>query len=146
MLCERHVEDEFRIGLAGDEEVTGGVAAGPVDEVAQRDVVARTLAHLDGFAVLHDGKHLVEDVFREELRDVEVLHARDGLQTGADARNRTVVIGSLNVDGFVEAAAPLVEVVSNVGHEVGERAVGLLHDAVLVVLEAVAEVVERSRA
>ena len=69
LLSERHVEDEFRIGLARNQEVACCIAAGPVDQIAKRHVIARALAHLHGFAVLDDGEHLVKDVFREGLGD-----------------------------------------------------------------------------
>src|SRR5204862_492904 len=43
------------------------------------------------------------------------------------------VIGALDVDGLQEAALDLGQVVGDVGHEIGVGAVGLAHDAVLVV-------------
>ena len=67
-------------------------------------------AHLDGFAVLDHRQHLVEDVVGEFLRDAEVANFGDGLQTGADAGDRAVVVGALNVDGLREAAFELREV------------------------------------
>ena len=47
----------------------------------------------------------------------------------------TVVIGAPDVDGALEAALPLVAVVSDVGHEVGVGAIRLAQHAVLVVSE-----------
>jgi hypothetical protein len=46
-----------------------------------------------------------------------------------------VVVGAPDVDDAVEAALVLVEVVGDVGGEVGEEAVLALHDAVLLVAE-----------
>ena len=136
LLGEVDVEDEFGIGLAGNEEEAGGVLAGHVDEVAQRDVVAGALAHLDGFAVLHDGEHLVKDVFGEFLRDAHLTGERAALKAAADAGNRAVMVGALNVDGLGEAALELGKVVGDVGHKVGKGAVDLAHHAVLVVVNA----------
>ena len=44
-----------------------------------------------------------------------------------------MVVGALDVDRLREATLELGEVVGDVGHEVGVAAVGLAHDAVLVV-------------
>ena len=44
-----------------------------------------------------------------------------------------MVVAALHVDDLDEAAFPLVQVVGHVGHEVGVRAIGLAHHAVLVV-------------
>ena len=55
------------------------------------------------------------------------------LQTGAHARDRAVVIRALHVDRHREAALPLRDVIGDIGHEVGIRAVRLAHDTILVV-------------
>ena len=39
------VEDKLRVGLAAAEEKAHGIAAGPVDQVAQRDVAAGALGN-----------------------------------------------------------------------------------------------------
>ena len=44
-----------------------------------------------------------------------------------------MVIGALHVDRDAKAALPLGDVIGDVRHEIGERAVGLAHHAVLVV-------------
>jgi hypothetical protein len=77
----------------------------------------------------HHGNHLVQHVVGVALRDADV-HC---LQAGAHARDGAVVVAALDVDGLVEAALELLDVVSHVRHEIGIGAVGLAHHAVLVV-------------
>ena len=60
-------------------------------------------------------------------------HERGRLQPGAHAGHGAVVVRALHVDDLRVAALELGHVVGHIGHEVGERAVLLAHDAVLVV-------------
>ena len=46
------------------------------------------------------------------------------------------MVGPLNVHGLGEAAFEFGEMISDVGHKVGERAVRLAHHAILVVVNA----------
>ena len=57
------------------------------------------------------------------------------LQSGAHARHGAVVIPALDVDRARESALPFGHVIGDVGHEVRVAAVGLPHDAILVVAE-----------
>ena len=128
---EIDVEDEFRIGLARHEEEAHGVAAGLVDQVAQRHVAARPLADLHFLPAAHHRHHLVQHVVGVARRYADV----DRLQARAHARNRAVMIRALDVERTVEAALELRHVIRDVGHEVRVAAVGLAHHAVLVVAE-----------
>ena len=137
---QRHVdvENEFRVGLARDQEEAHGVAAlgdvaasRPFDQVAHGYVGAGALRNLDFFAVLHDGDHLVQHVVGVALRDTHV----DRLQAGAHARDGAVVVAALDIDGLHEAALPFHQVIRDVRHEIRVGAVRLAHDAVLVVAE-----------
>nr|GEU28637.1 hypothetical protein [Tanacetum cinerariifolium] len=131
-----HVEHEFGVGFARNEEEAHGVAtlgdvaaARPFDQVAHGDVRAGALGDLDFLAALHDGDHLVQHVVGEALRNAQA----NGLQAGAHAGDGAVVVGTLDVDGLVVTALELDDVVRDVGDEVGIGAVGLAHHAVLVV-------------
>src|SRR5690606_37055092 len=123
---------EFGVGTALDQEEAHGVLPHPVDEVAHGDVAARALGNLDLLPVAHHFYHLVQDVGGEVLGDAHV----QALQPGADAGHGTMVVGSLDVDGAVEAAFPFGNVIGDVGNEIGVAAFGLAHDAVLVVARA----------
>jgi hypothetical protein len=64
-----------------------------------------------------------------------VASAPERQQGALDARDVAVVVGAPDVDHLVEAALELVEVVGDVGGEIGIEAVVALHDAVLLVAE-----------
>ena len=136
MLSKVDVEDKFSVCFAGNEEEAGGILASHVDEVAERDVVARALAHLDGFAVLYDREHLMKDVFGEFLWNAHFAGECAALQTAADAGDRAVVVRALDVDGFGETALKLGKMVGNIRHKVGEGAINFAHHAVFVVVNA----------
>ncbi len=123
------VEDEFRVRLAADQEEAHRVLAGPVDQVAQGHVAARALGQLDLLPAFHHRDHFVQQIVGVAHRHAHV----DRLQPGAHAGDGAVVVRALDVDGLDEAALELVHVVGDVGHEVGVRAIGLAHHAVLVV-------------
>ncbi|KAG1258835.1 hypothetical protein G6F65_015455 [Rhizopus arrhizus] len=127
-----HVEHEFGVGAALDQEVAHGVAAHPVDQVAHGHVAARALGDLDLFAAAHHLDHLVQHVGRVVLRDAFVQR----LQAGAHAGHGAVVVAALDVHGAVEAAFPLGLVIGHVRHEVGVTAFAFAHDAVFVVARA----------
>ena len=56
------------------------------------------------------------------------------LQTSPNARDRTVVVGTLLVDdALVKSPLPFVVVVGNVGHEVGVSAIALAHNAIFII-------------
>ena len=81
--------------------------------------------------MLHDGNHLVEHVLRIAIGHTHVQR----LESGANASDRAVVIGALDVDRALESALPFGDVIGDVGQEVGVGAVPLAHDAILVVAE-----------
>ena len=76
--------------------------------------------------------------------NAQTVHRRSGLQARTHAGNGAVVVGALDVDHLGEAALPLGQVVSHVGHKVGVAAVGLAHHTVFVV--AVVGALEPQRA
>ena len=131
VLLEREVdvEHELGVGLAAEHEKAHRVAAGPVDQVAQRDVAAGSLGDLHLLAAAHHRHHLVQHVVGVAGRRV----LPGGLHAGAHAGDGAVVVAALDVDGAGEAALQLGQVVGHVGHEVGVATVGLAHHAVLVV-------------
>ncbi len=153
--CQIDIEHEFRIGLARHQEKAHGVAsaaqqlgrlravvigaravigrigqaARPFDQVAHGDVAAGALGNLHLLAVAHHGHHLVQHVVGIADRNADP----QALQTGAHARDGAVVVGTLDVDHLGIAALPFGHVVGDVGHEIGVRAVGFTHHAILVV-------------
>jgi hypothetical protein len=123
------VEGVLGVGLAREQEEAHGVLAGPLDQVAQRDVAAGALADLDLFAVAHHAHHGVQHVVGVALGDAHI----GSLQAGAHAGDGAVVVRALDVDHLGEAALELLDVIGHIGHEVGVAAVGLAHHAVFVV-------------
>ena len=121
------VEVERRVVLAGQHDEAGHVGADLDHQVAERDEGAGAFRHLEGLAALEEADELAElDVERHA-----VLRERgDG---GAHALDVAAVVGAEDVDELVVAALDLVEVVGDVGGEVGPAAVGLLDRAVGVV-------------
>ena len=80
-------------------------------------------------ALHHHHHHFVQDVVRIALWDADMGR----LQTGAYARDRAVVIGALDVDDFVKATAPFVDVIRHVRYKIGVAASALRHHAVFVI-------------
>ena len=131
VLCngQIHIEGVLRVGLAAQQKEANRVLAGPLDQVAQRDVAARAFADLDLFTALDHAHHGVQHIVGVALGDAHIGR----LQPGAHAGDGAVVVGALDVDDLGVTTLPLGDVVSHVGHEVGVGAVALAHDAVLVV-------------
>lgn len=98
-LGKINVENEFSISLAGNEEKASSIPSGPVDQVAQRYIITRAFAHFDDFAAFHNGEHLMEDVFREGLRDGDPKSLGSSLQASTNSSNRAMVVGALNIHG-----------------------------------------------
>jgi hypothetical protein len=98
-----------------EQEEAHRVLAGPLDQVAQRDVGAGALADLDLFAVAHHAHHGVQHVVGVALGNAHIGR----LQAGAHAGDGAVVVGALDVDDLGEAALELLDVVGHIGHEVG---------------------------
>ena len=127
--CQIHVKGVLGVGLAAQQKKAHRVPAGPLDQVAQRDIAARALGDLDLFAPLDHPHHGVQHIVGVARR-----HASTGsLQAGAHPGDGAVVVGALDIDGFFEAALPFADVVGHVGHKVGVTAVSLAHDPVFVV-------------
>ena len=131
--AEIDVEHEFGIGLARNEEEAGGVAADPVDEVAQHDVCASTLAHFDFLTVFDHQQHLVRGYSGKVLGMLMPSVFEAALQANAYASYGTVVV--LNVNGAIKTAFELGKVIGYVRHKVGVVTVLLAHHSILVVLE-----------
>ena len=121
------VEVERRLVAALHQEEARGVHADVVEQVAERHDGARPLAHLLGLAPLEQADELDD----RHLERVRVVPA--GREHGAQARDVAVVVGAEHVDQQVVAAPGLVEVVGDVGGEVGGVAVAADQHAVLVV-------------
>ena len=128
-LGQVHIEVERAGTLAHEEEIAGGVHADLLVQVAQGDELAAPLRHLHLFPAPH---HLHQ------------LHQRDVEEFGRIAQGGehcphpgdvAVMIGAPDVDDAVEPAVVLVDVVRDVGHEIGEAPVGLPQHPVLVVAE-----------
>ena len=145
-LGKINVENEFSISLAGNEEKASSIPPCLVDQVTQRHIIARAFAHFDDFATLHNGEHLMEDVFWKGLRDSDPKSLGSGLQASTNSSNSAMVVGALNIHGLGVAAAKFIQVVGDVWYEVGVGAVGLLHYAIFVIAKAIAEILECSRA
>ena len=97
---------------------------------SMRDDVARALAQPDLLAALD---HL--DQLADQDLDVGVRVVAGARGDRAQPVDVAVVVGAEQVDAQVDAALALVDVVGGVGGEVGQLAVGLDQDAVLVVVE-----------
>ena len=110
--------------------VAGRVHADGVDQVLQGDDGAGALGHAHRDAVAHE----VDELSDEDLH-VGAGSVPEGRAHGHHPADVAVVVGPEQVDGAVGAALALVQVVGEVGGEVGGVAVRLDEDAVLVVPE-----------
>ena len=118
------------IGVSTDDRikrVAGGVDTDRLDEVVECDDGACPLAHPHGLAVTDQVDHLADQHFD----GVRIVAERSG--GGLEPGNVAVMVGAEHVDAEVETTLPLVEVVGEIGGDVGRLAVALDHDAVLVV-------------
>ena len=127
--CQINIEGVFGIGLATQQEEAHRVFAGPLDQVAQGDVTARTLRNFDFFATAHHTHHGVQNVIWVALRNTHVGR----LQTSAYTRDGSVVVAALDIHHTRKSTLPFGDVVRDIRHKVGESAVRLAHDAVFVV-------------
>ncbi len=130
-----HVEGEFGVGLATDQEKAHRVAAGPVDQVTQGDVGAGALGDFHLLATLHHRDHLVQHVIGVARRNADACR----LQSSAHPGDGAVVVAPLDVDRLGVATGELADVVGHIGHEIGVLGAAeaawlrLAHDPVLVV-------------
>ena len=139
-----HVVDGIVGGLLRPQiqvDVQGGVHRGAhqrvaravntdrVHEVFEGDHGACALGHLHGLTVAHEVDHLAD----EHLNRVRVVAQR--LRRSLEASNVAVVVRTQHVNSQGVAAVELVGHVRDVAGDVGGVAVGLEHDAVLVVAE-----------
>ena len=130
VLLLRHLDVEVD-GLVGglrQHEVAGRVHAHLVDELLERDHLARALGHAHGLAVAKQVHQLAE-------HDLKRAGPTPGGQHGLAAGDVAVVVGAPDVDEVVETALHLVVVIRHVAHEVRHLAVGLDEHAVLLVAE-----------
>ena len=67
------------------------------------------------------------------MRDGLLQPIAGGLQASPHARNRAVVVAALNIDRLSKAAFKFRQVIRDIRHKIGERAVRLFHHAVFVV-------------
>ena len=124
------VELHLRGGGAQQEEEAGGVGPHLLDELVERDDVARALGDAHGAFAPPQRDQLVEE-------HVQPLAAPgDGLRGHFHAGDVAVVVRAPDVDDEVEAAAlEFVVVVGDVAGEVGGAPVGAHDDVVLVLAE-----------
>ena len=127
---EIEIEAHRHLGPAHEEEVTGHVYARFLEELSQGYELPGTLAHPHLLAASHY-RHELDDQCLEEIR-----RQPESLQRGPHAGDVSVVIGPPHIDREIEAARALVDVVGDVGQEVGEGAVALHEHPVLVIAEA----------
>ena len=123
---EAEVEFHLRVGL-GVEEVTAGVDGNFVEQVRERNGLARALGHTHDLAVAHELNELHQhDV--EAVGPVEAQRVHRALHTGHVA----VVVGAPDVDDLVEMThGELVAVVGDIAGEVGVETVGAAQNVVL---------------
>ena len=124
-----HVEGVFGIGLAAEQEEAHRVFAGPLDQIAQGDVASSALRNFDFFATAHHTHHGVQNVIWVALRNTHIRR----LQSSAHTCDGAVVVAALDIHHPRKATLPFGDVVGDIRHKVGERAVGFAHDAVFVV-------------
>ena len=124
-----HVEGVFGIGLAAEQEEAHRVFAGPLDQIAQGDVASSALRNFDFFATAHHAHHGVQDIVRVALRNTHIRR----LQSSAHTCDGAVVVAALDIHHTRKSTLPFGDVVRDIRHKVGERAVGFAHDAVFVV-------------
>ena len=128
-LRQLEVEIERLVVAAQQIEETAGIVAHFVAQIAQRDEVAFALAHRQLLAAAEQAHELHET-------DLEAVARRaERHQRAAHARDVAVMVRAPDVDQQIVAALPLVEVVGDVGGEIGLLAVGAHHHAVFVVAE-----------
>ena len=126
---ELEVDVDRRVVAALEHEEARRVDADVVDQLVEGDEVAAALAHPPALAALDDADQL-HDRRLEAIRvDAERRERRP------HPRHVAVVVGAEHVDQPLVPALELVEVVGDVGGEVGRLAVGADQDAVLVVAE-----------
>ena len=123
---EAEVEFHLRVGL-GVEEVTAGVDGNFVEQVRERNGLARALGHTHDLAIAHELNELHQhDV--ETVRAVEAQRVHRALHAG----HVTVVVSAPDVNDLVEVThGELVAVIGNVAGKVGVEAVGAAQNVVL---------------
>ncbi len=124
------VQGQRRVDRVPAQRVAGRVDADLLDELLERHDHPGPLGELDLLAAAHD-LHQLPDQHLDGDVGVVAGAGRDGPQP----LHVPVVVGAEQVDADVETARPLVDVVRGVRREVGELAVGLDQDPVLVVAE-----------
>ncbi len=112
---QRKVDVDGAVHRGPDERVPGGIDADRVDEVVERDHRARTLTHPHRLAVADQVDHLADQHL--DGRGILAERGRNRLESGDVA----VVVGAEHVDAQIESAFALVEVVGDVGGDVGGR-------------------------
>ncbi len=115
------------VAFAQDIEKARRVVADLLAQLAQRDEFAGAGGHRRLLAVAI--KHRELDQGDGELVGIQA----DGLQRALYPRDVAMVIGAPDVDDPVESAVEFVQVIGDVGSEVGVLAVFTLHDAILLV-------------
>ena len=126
---EIDIENELGIGLARYEEEADRIAADYVAQVANRHIASGALADLDLFAAAHHRDHLVQNIVGVAGGNVH----RERLQPRANARDRAVMVGALNVDRLRKSALEFRDVIGDVRNEIRVAAIGLAHHPIFVV-------------
>jgi hypothetical protein len=128
-LGQVQVEIQVLVGLAQHVEEAGGVVAHLGAQVAQGDVLAGAGGHGGLLAVAVEHGEL--DQGHGQALRIDAGGGQSALHPGDVA----VVVGAPDVDDAVEAPLELVQVVGDVGGEVGVDAVVAPHHPVLLVAE-----------
>ena len=124
-----HIKGVLGVGFAAEQEEAHRVLAGPLNQVAQRDIAASALGNLDFLPALDHPYHGVQHIVRVALGNADVRR----LQPGAHPGDGAMVVGALDIDHLLETALPFGDVVRHIRHKVGVAAVALAHHPVLVV-------------
>ena len=124
------VEIQVLIGFAQGVEETAGIIAHFAAQFAQGDKFARAGGHRCLLAVAVEHRELHQGHLQLVGGQVECL---DG---AGDAGNVAVVVGAPDIDDLVETTLEFVEMVGDVGGEIGVQAVFPLYDAVFFIAES----------
>ena len=122
------VEVHLGIGLASQHGEADHILADFLDDIGKRHEIARALAHFDQFAVAHEPDHL-------DQLDVELgLAAGERLYRRNDALDGARMVRPPDIDQLVGRLG-LLEVIGEIGTEIGPGAVRLLDRPILIVAE-----------
>ena len=129
LLGELEVKIQRLVVAAHQVKKAAGIVADFGAQLPQRHELRLALAHGDFFRAAEQAHEL------DQRRLQAIARLTHGDQTGAHARDVTVVVGAEDVDEARKAALALFEVVGDIGGEVGLLAVLAHHHAILFIAE-----------